>query len=1060
MHGRRAHILIPVLVAIGLLAGARIAAAEGGPGDLWQTFAVNDGLRSGNVAAVFPAQDGTLWFGTDAGVSRYNGRWQSFGEQGGLPPGRVRAIMQTKDGRLWFGTRLGGVVRCAADGSACSQPWTVAQGLPDNDVRALLSGGSNANGVWVATAKGLAYLNGQRAVPESALAGVEICSLAGGTADSLLVGTAGRGVWRRDASGAWQALDGQDAPAGAINAVMTDSRGRVWAGTDHGLFYYESSAWLLHELIQGEPPPRVSALTEDRDGRLWVGIDRGFVFAADPHDPTHITDWLGSQPGQLVNPVVQAMAFADDGSLWLGTLGGVSRYDGEIWQAIHDTAVQGRSINTILTDSDGITWVGTADAGLGLWDGKKWQSFTTTHGLPDNQIIGLFQDSKGRLWASTRSGVGYRAPTGKWQLYSLKSGIVGFPVYSIAQDASGDLLFATEAGVSRLRADGTFTSLKELAGERVTTVHRGRDGTLWFGTAEHGLFRLTDNRFQMVQRPDDNSFGSVIVNGIVTSPDGALWVATADEGLWCFRDGQWSRVDAPLPTPSILTLRYLDHSLWVGTRQGFARYDGTTWQTYVGDGLPSPDVLAIAPGPTGVIWIGTGAGLVRYEPEKLPPWVSVESVNLIPVADGKVALAGDTLQDLRLEGGDLATRREQIRFLTQLEGLDPAPLVHTSGQVVMGERRLAPGTYHLRVWARDNALNYSAPVEVEIRVPAVFRLPGGRAIPSDVVYATLAFGFLALGGIILAGGLGWSMRRQMQARDLAEAERQRTAVERQFNPYISGEPVRQADMFFGRDELLNRILNALHQNSIMIYGERRIGKTTLLYQLGQALREADDAEWAFIPVSIDLEGTPHEHFFYVLMEAIWGVLQAYLTETPPDLNFHSASPSGYTDRAFSADLREIVDILKAVVAPRHARIILLMDEMDVIDGYDRLTQLQLRRVFMSPLAEHLGAVVAGVQISKAWDRVESPWYNLFHEVPLEPFDNEQATELLIEPVRGVYEWDPAALDFVLARAEGRPHRLQQIALESVNQMLAADRLRITLEDVQAADALIEGTRER
>ncbi|MCU0503722.1 MAG: hypothetical protein MUC51_18540, partial [Anaerolineae bacterium] len=121
-------------------------------------------------------------------------------------------------------------------------------------------------------------------------------------------------------------------------------------------------------------------------------------------------------------------------------------------------------------------------------------------------------------------------------------------------------------------------------------------------------------------------------------------------------------------------------------------------------------------------------------------------------------------------------------------------------------------------------------------------------------------------------------------------------------------------------------------------------------------------------------------------------------------------------------------------------------------------QLQLRRVFMSPLAENLGAVVAGIQISKSWDRVESPWFNLFNEFPLEPFDDEQAEELLVEPVRGVYEWEPAAIDYVVARAGGRPHRLQQLALEAVNHMLAAGRLRITLEDVQAADALIEHTR--
>ena len=51
---------------------------------------------------------------------------------------------------------------------------------------------------------------------------------------------------------------------------------------------------------------------------------------------------------------------------------------------------------------------------------------------------------------------------------------------------------------------------------------------------------------------------------------------------------------------------------------------------------------------------------------------------------------------------------------------------------------------------------------------------------------------------------------------------------------------------------------------------------------------------------------------------------------------------------------------------------------------------------MSPLAANLGAVVAGIQISKEWDRMESPWYNLFNEIPLEPFTDARARELLME----------------------------------------------------------------
>ena len=114
------------------------------------------------------------------------------------------------------------------------------------------------------------------------------------------------------------------------------------------------------------------------------------------------------------------------------------------------------------------------------------------------------------------------------------------------------------------------------------------------------------------------------------------------------------------------------------------------------------------------------------------------------------------------------------------------------------------------------------------------------------------------------------------------------AVRRGFNPYISGEPVRREEMFFGRHELLQRIVATLHNNSIMIHGERRIGKTTLLYQLANALRQVEDEEYWFVPVLIDLEGTAEDQLFLQLAEDIYQTVVNF-----PDLEAdRSSEPAG------------------------------------------------------------------------------------------------------------------------------------------------------------------------
>jgi MoxR-like ATPase len=327
-------------------------------------------------------------------------------------------------------------------------------------------------------------------------------------------------------------------------------------------------------------------------------------------------------------------------------------------------------------------------------------------------------------------------------------------------------------------------------------------------------------------------------------------------------------------------------------------------------------------------------------------------------------------------------------------------------------------------------------------------------VESRIFQLLVLFGFLALFGFgYVSVEIGQHRRRVNDA------------VARGYNPYISGEPVRREDMFFGRHELLQRIVSTLHNNSIMIHGERRIGKTTLLYQLANTLRQIDDSEYWFVALYVDLEGTTEDIFFHLLMDEIAQHVRSLegLNEAQHQgidtLSYHTISTTAYTDRSFSRDLRQIVHLLDTFGAEHYAgrqvRLILLMDEMDTLSRYNHLTQQQLRRIFMREFAASVGAVVAGIEINKDWERVESPWFNLFNEIAMQPFTRNEAIRLLVEPVRGCYIFEPAAVDFILQQSEGRPHRIQQYAMEAVNEMLRHKRRRITIHDVTVAHELIQ-----
>ncbi|MFH1131619.1 MAG: LamG-like jellyroll fold domain-containing protein [Pseudomonadota bacterium] len=115
----------------------------------WKTYTLLDGLASNSVYAIYSAPDGTLWFATQGGVSRYDGKeFVNFTTQDGLAHNDVRAIYGTPDGILWFGTR-GGVSRY--DGKEFKN-FTTVDGLASNYVTAIHCAPDGA--LWFGTGYG------------------------------------------------------------------------------------------------------------------------------------------------------------------------------------------------------------------------------------------------------------------------------------------------------------------------------------------------------------------------------------------------------------------------------------------------------------------------------------------------------------------------------------------------------------------------------------------------------------------------------------------------------------------------------------------------------------------------------------------------------------------------------------------------------------------------------------------------------------------------------------------------------------------------------------------
>jgi len=336
------------------------------------------------------------------------------------------------------------------------------------------------------------------------------------------------------------------------------------------------------------------------------------------------------------------------------------------------------------------------------------------------------------------------------------------------------------------------------------------------------------------------------------------------------------------------------------------------------------------------------------------------------------------------------------------------------------ESNLSPGRSTFRLVATDAEDLASSSEYAVIYARPFFRAPW--------FYALLLGSSAALGAALL-----W---RRSRRRD--ELRR------RKFNPYVAGAPVIEDEMFFGRRELVNRILQTIHNNSLLIYGERRIGKTSIQHQLKKRLGELDDPNYEFHPVYVDLQGTPETRFFQTIAEDIFQELAPVLNGLNPEKNLSGH----YSYRDFVRDVHAVIKTLKKRTSKK-VKLVLLIDEVDELNDYDPRINQKLRSLFMKNFAENLVAVVSGVEIKKQWEREGSPWYNFFEEIEVKPFGPREARELIERPIGRIFKLDGGVVEKIILLTAGKPYLIQKICISLVTRLHEQHRRTITIADVEA-----------
>lgn len=485
--------------------------------------------------------------------------------------------------------------------------WTVDHGLPQSTVLAVTQ--TPDGYLWIATQEGFVRFDGQEFVAYDKNSYPQIVSnmgvsIRGAQDGTLYIGTVDGGLIRMRGDQIDVITEANGLPSNNITILCESRDGSLWVGTIAGLARLSSDRVSVIPAAQ-LPNKTITALTEDSSGRLWVATAGGLAT---------IKDGLISRPtaaGDFPSQVVQTLAAARDGSVWMGTDGGgLFQYRaGRISQFGASAGLPSLRISAIYADRNGSIWIGTPDAGFGrLRNGRA--EFDAERPDP---VTTFFEDREGNLWVGRVGGLDQLAD-GVIVTFSKAQGLLGDDVKSVTAGLDGTIWTATRGGVKDLR--GTHPLSKRDFPPSVLSVVAATDGSLWVGTADAGLSHIEPKR--TTRFTTKNGLPSDTILALFEDRRGVLWVGT-NGGLTRVVNGKVDpdgRMRNGLRESVSAISESRDGSIWVGMHErGIARISAGRVETFTTrNGLSSNAVMAIREDSTGAIWIGTlGGGLNRYK---------------------------------------------------------------------------------------------------------------------------------------------------------------------------------------------------------------------------------------------------------------------------------------------------------------------------------------------------------------------------------------------------------------------------------------------------------------
>ena len=566
-----------------------------------------DGLSNCQVKAILQDDRGYVWFGTQAGLDRYDGfRFKTFlnsnSSETSLPNNSVDEVQQDADGNLWVHTGMGYCIYQYEKEQFDRHPekWLAGKGIHATPHLILIDSHKN---MWIAVnGKGCYFLQASNHqvhyFPFTRKTGLPATDV------SNMTEINGTVVLSFD-NGTLCRLDGYRQKIMWVNPYLTktyglqhekaftfiDSQGNYWVVTDGNCFVYAvkarkwftSFASFMAALGIKEPVGQkvlIRDIAKVPDGKTWIATDHEGLFVLDYKNKT-LSHYLKQQnvEGALSDNSLTKLYVGKNGAVWIGTYKSGVNYYSPSFNRFETLGVG--DVCAITQDLQGNFWFGTNDEGIISYNPKTGQSVhygQKETGLRSDIVVSCVTMPDGTMFFGTFNGGLVRYRNGAWKTYfASKHGLSNNSIWCMMPYPKQPhlLLIGTLGGGVQIMdvEKETFVtynrSNSDIASDYICSFSLTTTGNIMVGHSQNfSFFDLKTRKFTNHNATKEGRlFASPLINQALMDSRGIIWLASpAGIDMYDTTSGQFESINEINGTKGAVGCAVVegkDHSIWL-----------------------------------------------------------------------------------------------------------------------------------------------------------------------------------------------------------------------------------------------------------------------------------------------------------------------------------------------------------------------------------------------------------------------------------------------------------------------------------------------------------------